>query len=94
MCTDYLATGEFFGDQGYEKIAMKLIAKYGAESALLLLELAPKLAQPSAELLNDPYIFPMFQSLFSTAAQNDDCFRMFLADKVFNEKKGTEIVTE
>ncbi|AFY37018.1 hypothetical protein Lepto7376_0603 [[Leptolyngbya] sp. PCC 7376] len=86
MCADYLETGEFFGDDGYEKMAGKLIAEYGSESALLLLELAPKFSRPPQELLDDPYLFPMAQSLVSNMAKDDQCFRMFLAEEVFKEE--------
>ena len=87
MCVDYLATGEFFGDGGYEKIAGKLIAEYGSESALLLLELAPKFRLPPEELLDDPYMFPMAQSFVTHMAKNDECFRMFLAEEILKDEE-------
>ena len=94
MCADYLETGEFFGEGGYEKIAGKLIAEYGSESAMFLLELAPKFRLPPEELLNDPYIFPMAQSLVAHMAKNDECFRLFLAEEVFNQDKAEDAATE
>ncbi|OKH12948.1 hypothetical protein [[Limnothrix rosea] IAM M-220] len=94
MCADYLKTGEFFGDGGYEKVAGKLIAEYGSESALLLLELAPKFNLPPEELLDDPYLFPMAQSFVTHMAKNDECFRMFLAEEIFKDDEDEKATTE
>ena len=87
MCADYETTGVLFDDSGYERIAGKLLAEYGGESALLLLEMASKFSQPGPEIANDPYLFPMFQSLFTNMANNDECFRKFLAEEVFDEEE-------
>ena len=93
MCADYETTGVLFDESGYERIAGKLLAEYGGESALLLLEMASKFSQPGPEIANDPYLFPMFQSLFTNMANNDECFRKFLAEEVFDDdESGAEAV--
>ena len=90
MCANYLATGEFFNDNSYEEVAGKLIAEYGAESALLFFDLVPKLSKSPAELVDDPYLFPAAQSMVTNMAKNDDCFKQILVEEIFTEDKSPE----
>lgn len=85
ICTNYLATGEFINEDGYEEVATKLIAEYGTASALTLVDLLPRLSQSPDKLASDPYLFPMFQAAVIQMAKNDACFQKLLADEIFSE---------
>ena len=87
MCAQYLETGVIIPESGYGKLAGKVMATYGPESGLLLLELASKFSEPPEKIVNDPYIFPMAQSLFTSVVGNDDCFRAFLEGEIFGKDK-------
>ncbi|MBL1210372.1 hypothetical protein [Geminocystis sp. GBBB08] len=75
MCKSLIEKGNIDDDQIMEKFAGDLIAKYGEETTLKLVE---KMNFTEESMANDSYGTLLMKSAFSYVINNDPCFEIFL----------------